>query len=293
MKYCMNCGKQLPDDAKFCVSCGMQVKTETPPQSQNKRKVEQGTLYKCPNCGEALASLTDVCPACGYEVRNTKSSDAISEFSEKFADLDTNAQKIDLIRNYPIPNTREDIFDFLILTSSNLSAATSDTVINDSDDAVLQMELAKAWYAKLHQCYQKAALLLHDDADFARVQQLCDQANSDYQNAYGKYQVEFSRAAKREEKEQRKINRWAARTHSQPYAVRQSASKVLKVWKNKWVAFLLCLFLGWAGGHKFYEGKVGEGILYLLTIGLFGFGWGIDCIILLNKHNPYYVILKH
>lgn len=34
--------------------------------------------------------------------------------------------------------------------------------------------------------------------------------------------------------------------------------------KNKWVAFFLCLFLGGFGGHKFYEGKVGMGIAYIL-----------------------------
>ena len=59
--------------------------------------------------------------------------------------------------------------------------------------------------------------------------------------------------------------------------------------KNKWVAFFLCLFLGYFGAHKFYEGKVGMGILYLLTAGLIGIGWLIDCIILLTKPNPYYV----
>lgn len=59
--------------------------------------------------------------------------------------------------------------------------------------------------------------------------------------------------------------------------------------KNKWVAFLLCLFLGTIGAHKFYEGKVGMGILYVLTFGLFGIGWLVDCIVLLCKPNPYYV----
>ncbi len=42
---------------------------------------------------------------------------------------------------------------------------------------------------------------------------------------------------------------------------------------NKWVAFCLCLFLGFLGGHKFYEGKIGTGILYLFTGGLFLIGW--------------------
>ena len=59
--------------------------------------------------------------------------------------------------------------------------------------------------------------------------------------------------------------------------------------KNKWVAFLLCLFLGYLGAHKFYEGRIGLGILYLFTVGLFGIGWFIDCIVLLCKPNPYFV----
>ena len=62
--------------------------------------------------------------------------------------------------------------------------------------------------------------------------------------------------------------------------------------RNKWVAFLLCFFLGFVGAHKFYEGKAGMGIVYILTVGLFGIGWFIDCISLLCKPNPYYVRYK-
>ena len=59
--------------------------------------------------------------------------------------------------------------------------------------------------------------------------------------------------------------------------------------KNKWVAFLLCLFFGYIGIHKFYEGKIGMGILYMFTLGLFGFGWIYDIVVLLLKPNPYYL----
>lgn len=59
--------------------------------------------------------------------------------------------------------------------------------------------------------------------------------------------------------------------------------------KNKWAAFFLCLFLGYFGVHKFYEGKAGMGILYIFTFGIFGIGWLIDLLTLLFKPNPYYV----
>ncbi len=58
---------------------------------------------------------------------------------------------------------------------------------------------------------------------------------------------------------------------------------------NKWTSLLLCIFLGFLGGHKFYEGKVGMGILYIFTVGLFGIGVIIDLIVILCKPNPYYV----
>lgn len=58
---------------------------------------------------------------------------------------------------------------------------------------------------------------------------------------------------------------------------------------NKVVALLLCIFLGFFGAHKFYEGKIGMGILYLCTGGLFVIGWLIDIFIIACKPNPYYV----
>ena len=60
----------------------------------------------------------------------------------------------------------------------------------------------------------------------------------------------------------------------------------IPVEKNKWAAFLLCFFLGGLGAHKFYEGKVGMGILYIFTVGLFGIGWLIDLIVILCTPNP-------
>lgn len=48
--------------------------------------------------------------------------------------------------------------------------------------------------------------------------------------------------------------------------------------KNKTVALLLCIFLGYFGAHKFYVGKVGMGIIYLFTMGFFGIGWLVDII---------------
>lgn len=59
--------------------------------------------------------------------------------------------------------------------------------------------------------------------------------------------------------------------------------------KNKWISFLLCLFFGVFGAHKFYEGKFGMGLIYLFTVGIFGIGWIIDLVSILLKPTIYFV----
>lgn len=54
--------------------------------------------------------------------------------------------------------------------------------------------------------------------------------------------------------------------------------------KNWLVTLLLSLFLGGIGAHRFYVGKIGTGIVWLLTGGCFGIGWIVDFVkILLGK----------
>lgn len=46
------------------------------------------------------------------------------------------------------------------------------------------------------------------------------------------------------------------------------------------LAWLLLAFLGWAGVHRFYMGKWISGIIYLVTVGVFGLGVIYDVLTL-------------
>jgi TM2 domain-containing membrane protein YozV len=50
--------------------------------------------------------------------------------------------------------------------------------------------------------------------------------------------------------------------------------------KSKITALLLCIFLGGLGVHRFYVGKIGTGIVWLLTGGVFGIGWIVDIVMI-------------
>jgi len=54
--------------------------------------------------------------------------------------------------------------------------------------------------------------------------------------------------------------------------------------KKSWlVTLLLCFFLGYLGIHRFYTGHTGLGVLYLLTLGLFGLGVFVDFFLILFR----------
>ncbi len=57
--------------------------------------------------------------------------------------------------------------------------------------------------------------------------------------------------------------------------------------KSKVVAYLFWFFLGAFSVHRFYLGKIGSGIIYLLTGQLFGIGWIVDLFLLSGMVDNY------
>lgn len=58
--------------------------------------------------------------------------------------------------------------------------------------------------------------------------------------------------------------------------------KAMQSDKNWLATLLLCLFLGGIGVHRFYVGKVGTGILQLITLGGCGIWTLIDLIMIIT-----------
>ncbi len=65
--------------------------------------------------------------------------------------------------------------------------------------------------------------------------------------------------------------------------VRQRPAPIVSDISSNWLAILLlCLFLGSLGVHRFYVGKIGTGLLMLLTLGGFGVWTIIDLVLIIT-----------
>lgn len=195
--FCIKCGRQISDDMKYCPGCGEQTSYNEKEIVQRKI-VYEGKIHKCPNCGENLASFVANCPACGHEVRGGQAAISVREFAEKLEMLEKerpkqgngiidilakqtqvsviDQQKISLIRSYVIPNTIEDIFEFMILASSNINEQRYNDFnsISEADKAI-----SDAWETKFEQAYEKAELSFGNSSDFNKIYRIYEKKKKD------------------------------------------------------------------------------------------------------------------
>lgn len=198
MAFCINCGKELVDGAKFCANCGTATDNTTVDSGSKRKTVYEGEIHKCPNCGEVLNSFVSNCPACGYELRGTKSSNSVHEFALKLERIEatrepvkaksiigkmygsdgqlskTDEQKIGLIRSFSIPNNKEDISEFMILAASNIDMKLYG-LGNQGVLTASQRAVSDAWLAKFEQAYQKAKLSFGSTPDFVNINSVYEQ----------------------------------------------------------------------------------------------------------------------
>lgn len=193
MAFCMNCGQRLPEGAKFCSNCGAAT-GEAKSETAQRKIVYDGEVHKCPNCGEIVDSFVLNCPSCGHEFRSSASTSLVQELASKLEAMEqqqeprkrrtikdellrtnnlskTDEQKISLIRSFVIPNTKEDILEFIILASSNINVELYGESNLTPENEVLKA-VSDAWIAKFEQAYRKAQFSFSETPTFTQIKEV-------------------------------------------------------------------------------------------------------------------------
>lgn len=136
---------------------------------------------------------------CGYEFTTAKATTSVQKLSEKIEEINalgdmegasvTEREKIicDAIEMFPVPNTKEDILEFLTLAVSNIKKSVGavsilTTILSfvakiytlglaktkpSESDAIIQTRRRKAWRSKFDQVMMKARSL-RGDAEYQK-----------------------------------------------------------------------------------------------------------------------------
>lgn len=136
-------------------------------QSSAPKSEKYGDVRKCPRCGAIVESFTTRCPDCGHEFSNVGAVSSFSLLSAKLEALDSkkkggfigaftddtiDRQKLSLIKNFPVPTTKEDILEFV---SMAMPLAKSTTWVDKY--------VAKTWKEKCEQVIIKARFSMKED----------------------------------------------------------------------------------------------------------------------------------
>lgn len=211
--FCSNCGTKLNAGAKFCHGCGATVTGETPPipptppkhtsTGNYSSRVHEfvGTVLKCPNCGNVISAIDAVCPACGMHITGKSASGTVQKFSDALMEIEKvkvvenkgglfaqvgyeervrNAyatyysQKLTLIRTFPIPNTVDEIYELMLLATTNIDVKLSkNTLWSKIDNSGSSgKKVSDAWIQKMRQAYQKAVISFPNDPVFTHIQKM-------------------------------------------------------------------------------------------------------------------------
>lgn len=238
MTFCNNCGKQLNVGAKFCDECGTPVLNTEP----KRETIFEGAIHKCPHCGETLKAFEIICPTCGTELRGSKSSSAIGALAEKLENAISEKQRIVIIKNFPIPNTREDILEFMLLASSNFDPSYYVTHLHEEN-------ISNAWLTKIEQCYLKAKLSFRDPPDFEKIESI-----------YLKIKADCA------DKERKIIYEENARKESY---VRAETEKGFKKSKLRIVIIIFTIISALCAAGSFNCGKILSGIIAIVMLASF------------------------
>lgn len=84
------------------------------------------------------------------------------------------SQKLTLIRTFPIPNTVDEIYELMLLATTNIDVKLSKNTLWSKIDnsGGSGKEVSDAWIQKMRQAYQKAVISFPNDPVFTHIQKI-------------------------------------------------------------------------------------------------------------------------
>lgn len=107
------------DAAAKSAALKMQAEEAARREARRKESGKHGDIRKCPACGAEVPATAIRCPECGHEFVGIDAVSSVKQFAEKLNKAQWDNDKMDIIRTFPVPNTKEDVIEFLAMAVPN------------------------------------------------------------------------------------------------------------------------------------------------------------------------------
>lgn len=133
----------------------------------------------CPRCGASVQSMQLTCPECGFEFNNKEANASARELMKLLSECSDTEKQVSIIENYPIPNSRENLIEFISSCMGRCRISLSE--LSSSDKA----EICMAWRRLSQQVVIKAQLMLKDDPEVMKQVKKLEKLASKKIRVYG------------------------------------------------------------------------------------------------------------
>ena len=123
--------------------------------SKTTQSGKLGIVRTCPNCGSTLIGGLARCPECGHTISNVEANSSAKILDKRLRDSRRH-NRPNIIRSFPIPNTREDLIEFL-------SSLEPKALVTPKGEDYEKRE-TNAYYEKYVECLNKARISFGDDS---------------------------------------------------------------------------------------------------------------------------------
>ncbi len=172
------------------------MKAATPSVAAPKSNKE-GDIKKCPSCGAPVQSFTAKCSDCGHEFSNIEANTSIQKLFKMLDDAEsqrddkvtaggiigglfknsigggalsnalgggskTDKRKREIISSFPVPNTKDDILEFLSLSFPK-AKSKGNFFTKNNPEYIEHNEFVSVWKAKCEQVIMKAKFSMKED----------------------------------------------------------------------------------------------------------------------------------
>ena len=155
-----------PNELAVVVNGRLEKNRQQKKAADEKKKADSrvGSVLKCPQCGAVVNRMMGKCPECGHVFTGVSAGMSVKSLTQEIKAMSIVKKamggEVELIRNFPIPNSKDELMDLMLFLKNYESQYVTDSSLIDN---------------KLKESVDRCRVLFKDDPEVNKLVGECEQ----------------------------------------------------------------------------------------------------------------------